>query len=239
MLRLSLRQMAGRRRLLLLVALAAIPVVLAVILNAFLSDEEDFNEGFTNLIIDGLLISAIMPIVVMTLATSAFGNEVEDRTLNVLMLKPVSRYAIVFPKLLGSVLVAGPLMAGAGVIVAVIALGDGGVRALLAVGLSLTAGVVAYAAMFTWAGLISSKALAFALVYVFLWESLLTSFFSGIRFLSIRGYALGILNGVDGVTFVSIENRVVGLTTAIVGTVLVTVVFGLLTVRRLQRMDVQ
>ena len=46
MLRLSLRQLAGRRRLLLIFLLAALPVVLAVILNAFASDDQDFNTNF-------------------------------------------------------------------------------------------------------------------------------------------------------------------------------------------------
>ena len=141
-----------------------------------------------------------MPIVVMALATSAFGNELEDRTLNVLVLKPISRAAIVLPKLLASILVTAPLMAGAGVAVAVIALGDGGVRAALATGVALGVGAITYAAMFTWAGLLSSKALGFALVYVFLWEATLSSLFDGVRFLSVKGYTMGILYGLDETT---------------------------------------
>ena len=93
--------------------------------------------------------------------------------------------------------------------------------------------------MFTWAGLVSTKALGIAVVYVFLWELLLASLLSGIRYLSIRGYTLSILHGLDNATFASIEGRVIEFPAALAGAALVTVGFVVLTIRRLQRMDVQ
>ena len=238
MLRFSLRQLAGRRRLLLVFLLSALPVVLAVILNAFASDDQDFNENFINTILDGIIIAGVMPIVVMSLATAAFGNEMEDRTLNVLVLKPVSRTAIVLPKLTASIVIAAPLLIAAGAAVTLIALEGGGTRAALATVAALFAGVVTYAAVFTWAGLMTSRALGFALVYVFLWEGILATFLGGVRYLSVRGYTLGILHGLDEQTFDSIGDRAIEFPAAVVGAVVVAVVFILLTVRRLQRMDV-
>ena len=235
MLRLSLRQLAGRRRLLLIFLLAALPVVLAVILNAFASDDQDFN---TNFIVDGLIIAGVMPIVMMSLATAAFGNELEDRTLNVLVLKPVRRSSIVLPKLAASIVIAAPLLIVAGVAVTLIALESGGARAALATVAALLAGVVTYAAVFTWAGLLTSRALGFALVYVFLWEGLLATYLGGVRYLSVRGYTLGILHGLDEQTFGSIGDRAIEFPAAVAGAAVVAVVFILLTVRRLQRMDV-
>ena len=70
MLSFSLRQMAGRRRLAIIGLLALVPVALAFILHAFVGDEHDFTDGFSQLVLDGLLIGVIMPIVVMTLATA-------------------------------------------------------------------------------------------------------------------------------------------------------------------------
>jgi ABC-2 type transport system permease protein len=239
MLRLSFRQMAGRRRFALLFVLAALPVGLAIILNVFVSDDSEFDREFINTLIDGMIIAAIMPLVVMALATSAFGNEIEDNTLNVLVLKPISRASIVIPKLIGSIAYTAPLVVGSGVAVTPIALGDGGGRAAVATGVALLVGAVTYAAVFTWAGLISTKALGIAVVYVFLWEGLMTSFLGGVRYLSIRGYTLGILYGLDETTFASIEDRVIGFPAAIVGAGLVTVGFTVLTVLRLKRMDVQ
>ena len=168
-----------------------------------------------------------------------YAFELEDRTLNVLVLKPISRLSIVVPKLLGSIIVTGPVLVAAGVAVTAIALGGGGARALLATAAALSTGVIVYAAVFTWAGLISSRSLGFALVYVFLWEGLVTNFLSGARYLSVRGYTLGILHGLDEETFTPLAGRVIELPAAIVGAALVTIVFFVLTVRRLQRMDVQ
>ena len=236
--RLTLRQLAGRRRLAIVVLLAALPIGLAIVLNGFLAAEEDFTENFVMGLVDRMLVSIILPIIVMTLATAAFGNEVEDRTLNMLVLKPVSRVSIVLPKLLGSIVIAAPLLVAATVAVSLIALADGGARAAAAAGAALLVGVVAYAALFTWAGLLTTHALGFGLVYVFLWENLVTSFLPGVRYLSVRGYTLGTLYGLDDVTFRSIGDDVIELPAALVGAGVVSVAFFLLTVRRLRRMDV-
>ena len=235
--RLSLRQMAGRRRLALVLALAALPVGLAVLIDAFAPGGAESNREFIEIIVDALIVAAILPLVVMALATAAFGNEVEDGTLNVLVLKPLSRQSIVLPKLIGSVLVAGPLVVASGTAVAAIAVGGGG-QAVAATAGGLAVGVVTYAAVFTWAGLVSSRALAFGLVYVFLWEGLVTSFLSGVRYLSVRGYTLGILHGLDPDTFAVLDDRVIEFPAAVAGAAAVTVGFFLLTVRRLGRMDV-
>ena len=95
-----------------------------------------------------------------------------------------------------------------------------------------------YATVFTWAGLISSHALGFSLIYVFLWEALVTSLFSGVRYLSVRGYVLSIINGIDGERFGTLDERVIEFPAALVGAAVVTLLFFWLTVRRLRRMDV-
>ena len=239
MFKLTLRQMAGRRRLGLILLLAALPVGLAVVLRTFASGDEEFAENFINGIVDAMIIAIIMPLAIMTLATSAFGNELEDRTLNVLVLKPVPRFSIVLPKLLGSIIVVAPLMAVAGIAVMLIGLDKTDGPAIIATGAALIVGVITYAAMFTWAGLLSSRALGFAVVYVFIWEGLLSSFLSGIRYLSVRGYTLSIIHGLDEETFSSISDRVIEFPAGLVGAIVVTVLFTYLAVRRLQNMDVQ
>lgn len=238
MLSLSLRQVAGKRKIAIIALLAALPIGLAILLHALVGDEQDFNDGFPQLVIDGLLLGVILPIVVMTLATPAFGNEVEDRTLNVLILKPVRRIAIVLPKYLASVIVAGGLLAGAGVAIVLIALSSGGVQAVFAIAVSILTGVLAYGALFTWMGLMSSKALGFALVYVFLWEQFLSRFIRGIRYFSVREYSLSILHGLDDETFSVFEPRVIEFEAAVTAAVIVVLVFFFLTLRRLSRMDI-
>ena len=239
MLRFSLNQMVDRRRIAMVSILALIPVGLTLILSRQVGDGETLDPSP---ILDGMVIAGVLPLVVMALATSAFGNELEDRTLNNLVLKPVSRVLIVLPKMAASIIIAAPVMVVAGLVVTLLALSGGGAgvdaRPILAAGVAMLAGAVAYATLFTWLGLATARALPLALVYVFLWEGILVSFVSGTRYLSVRGYTLGILYGLDEQTFASVGNRAIELPAAAAGAVLVTIAFAMLTVRRLQKMDV-
>ncbi len=236
-LELSLRQLAGRWRLLIIFFLASLPVVITVLVRVLGGDDESTQDDFVQGMLGGMIVAAIMPIVAMTLATAAFGNELEDRTLSYLLLKPVRRIFVALPKLLATVIVAGPLMAASSVAVVSVALGVEAQTAV-AVGLAVFLGVVAYSAAFTWAGLISSHALGFALVYVFLWEGIISGFLSGVRYLSIRAYTLSIMFGMDETGMSALEESVIEFPAAIVGAALVTAGFLWLTVRRLRTMDV-
>ncbi len=234
---LSIRQLTGRWRISLIMLLAALPVGLAVIVSLTVSDDVTFNEDFTDILLNGMLVAGILPIVTMALATSSFGNELEDKTLGFLALMPVARWRIVLPKVLASLVICGPLLVISGVVATLLGF-DGEIRPALAVAVALGAGVVAYAAIFTWAGLVTSRALPFALVYVLLWEGVMSTFMSGVDYLSVRGYTLGIMSGMDPSSFTALEDSVIEFPVAIGGAAVVTVLFLWLGVRRLQRMDV-
>ena len=233
---LSLRQM-GKRRLILIALLSMLPVALAAAIASFASSEESISEDFVTILVNGMIIGGIAPIVTMALATAAFGDEVDDRTLNYLTLKPVPRYQIVVPKFLAPVIVAAPVLIISSMLAVAIGLG-GGIKPLLAIALALFAGVVTYASVFTWAGLISSRALAFGLVYVFLWEGLVSTFLEGIRYISVRNYILAIMHELDEETFQVLAGNVIEFPAAIVGAVAVSLVFLLLSIFRLRTMDV-
>ena len=233
---LSLRQLTGRWRLALIFLLAALPVGLAVILSLTAGGGDD-SGIFINLLLDGMLVAAILPIVTMALSTAAFGNEVEDRTLSYLVLKPIARWRIAMPKVLASIAISGPLLVASGVAAALLGF-DGDVRAAVAVGVAIFAGVAAYAAVFTWLGLLTNRAIAFALIYVLLWEGVIGTFLQGVNYLSVRGYTLAIMYGINETGFEELGSRVIEFPAGIVGAVVVTVVFLFLLVRRLHRMDV-
>jgi ABC-2 type transport system permease protein len=231
----------------LLVLLAALPIGLAVIVSLSLGDDETSNEGFVNTLLDGLLIGGVMPIISLVLATTLFGNEVEDHTLNYLVLRPVPRFQIVVAKLAAALVIGLPLVvlsgviatwSGAGTIGSDIALLDSTPRGIAAVAIAVLLGFVAYSSLFTWAGLMSTRALPFALIYVVLWEGVIASFFGGIRYISVRGYTLGLVHGLDEQSFGELSGRAIELPAALIGIVAISVGFFLLTVRRLQRMDV-
>ncbi len=231
---LSLRQLTGKWRVVLILLLAAIPVGLAFVL---VGGGSNVNEDFVNGLLDGLMVGAIMPLVTMALATAAFGNEVEDKTLSYVFLKPVARWRIVVPKFLASVVIAAPLAVVSGAAATYIGL-EGDAQTTVAVAAALFVGVIAYASVFTWAGLMTTRALPFAIVYVFLWEGLLSTFVGGIRYLSVRGYTLAIMNGLDNNGLETLGDRVIEFPAAIVCAVLTTAIFLGLTVYRLRRMDV-
>ena len=237
---LTMRQLTGKWRLAIIVLVAAMPV--AVVL-AFRATGEADDMSANNLqdavrvFLDGMIIAAVLPIVTMTFATATFGNEVEDGTLGYLVLNPMWRWSIVLGKMLAPVAIAAPVLIVSGAAVALIGL-DGDMRTAAAVGVGLLAGVVGYSVIFAWLGLATSHPLGFALVYVFLWEGLLSSFLGGIRYLSVRAYTLTLMEGIDDSRLEALSELTIELPAAIVGVIVVSAAFFWLTVRRLRSMDV-
>ena len=264
---LSLRQLSGKWRLGIILLLAAVPILISVAVvslapNAEMNvsmtvdsgdaasdpgEEETTDSGgttsqedidnWTTALLGVLIVAAILPIVTMALATACFGNELEDRTLGYIVLNPVPRWKIVLSKVLAPVAIAGPALILSGVVVAFIGL-DGDIMTALAVAAGLLAGIVAYSAIFVWAGLMTTHAIGFALLYVFLWEGLLST-------LARRGPVLeraGLCHDVDGghrrVTAGRVEGYVDRATCRHRGGRRGFGVFYLMAVVRLRRMDV-
>ena len=234
--RLTLRQLLGRWRVLLIVFLASLPTLIVLLVKWQDPENADYNQEFVQGMIDAMIVGGIMPIVTMTVASAAFGNELEDRTLYYLVLKPVSRVHIVLAKLVATFALAAPVVVASGVVATALVGADAG--AVFTVGIALLAGVAAYASIFTWAGLITPRALSYGLVYVLVWEGILSSFLTGVRYLSVRGYTLSLLHGIDAKNFEILEDRVIAFPAAIVGAVGIALVFFFLAQHRLRTMDV-
>lgn len=231
---LSIRQLAGGKRIWLMLVLAAIPLVFAVIFTLVDSEATaaEFSDGLTN----ALIASTILPLVMLVLATAAFGNELEDRTLSFLVLKPIARWRIVVPKLFASLIVGGlPVVLSGWLATLIVTDGDPGHAAATAA--ALLVGAVAYAALFTWAGLAVRHALPFGVAYIFVWEAALSSFLGGTRFFSVRQYTLAVVHGIDDSRLrgASIE---LGLIEGLIGAAVAVAVFTALATRRLGRMDI-
>jgi ABC-2 type transport system permease protein len=231
---LTLRQLAGSRRLWLVLLLVSLPVLAGLLFHA--AEHTATAAEFADDITASLLASGILPLVVVLLATSAFGNELSDRTLGYLVLKPVPRWQIVAPKLLATLVVGGVPVALSG-LAAVLVIEEGDAGGALATGLGLLVGAAAYAAIFLWAGLASRHALIIGLVYVFVWEASLAAYLDGIRFLSVRRYTLALISGLDPDRLATLDLSLSGAAGAI-GPAVVIVGFSLLAVRKLTRMDV-
>lgn len=234
---LSLRQLTGKGRVLTIAGLALVPMIPALVW--LLTSAKPSASDLDDVLINAMLASAILPIVALTVATTALGNELEDKTLSNLTLAPVARWRIVAAKLGASATLIVPVIAASGaasVLIAFTGAGLGGsARAAAAVGVALAVGALVYASLFVWLGLFSSRPLAIGLLYVFVWEGLFSSFVEGVKYLSVRQYTLGIVQAIDGSRF---TDEVIGTTAAVVIAAVVFSLFALLTVRRLMRMDV-
>ena len=230
---LTLRQLSGRWRVLIMSLLAAMPVLITAI--ALAADDAPSVDDFEAFVLSALLAGAIAPLVMLAIAAPAFANELEDRTLANLTITPLPRWKIVLPKLLATISIAAPFIAASALATSYIAfLGDP--RAMLAVTLSALVGVALYASAFTWLGLITSQAIGVGLFYIVLWEGFFARFISGVRILSIRYYALALMHGLDDRRFAALQH--LGLGAALVVCALIIAGFSWLAIRRLRRMDV-
>ncbi|NQV22806.1 MAG: ABC transporter permease [Rhodopirellula sp.] len=232
--RLTLRQLAGRWRLLITIFLATLPVLMSVV-GRLVGDEAGPDHEFEDFVLNGMLAGSIMPLVVLAIASAAFANEIEDRTLANLTLSPIPRWKIVVPKLLASMSIAGPFIGISGFLTGYIAF-SGDMTASIAIAVGALVGVALYSSVFIWAGLMTTRAIGFGLLYVFLWEGIFSGFVSGVRFLSIRHYSIALMHGLDERRFTDADN--LSFTVAIVTSIVVFSLFLLLSIRRIRRMDV-
>lgn len=232
---LSLRQTATPRKIAVALILASIPIVLSII-DVVFSEAPD-PDGFIEIILERFIAAVILPLLAITVATSTLGNELEDKTLGFIMTKPIARWKIAVPKYASAVVFTIPPIVISSVVVVALSVSTEP-TALITVAVAVVLGVITYTSVFMWLGLLTSRALAFALLYVFIWEGLLTEFLGGIRFVSVRGYVLATLNGMDSETFGILASKSIDLYAALIGGALVALVFFFLTVRRLNRMDV-
>lgn len=183
----TLRGLLGRRRALLMVLLAALPIIVGIVIRLG-GGRSDAPE-----ILDTLVIRTVLPLVALVIGTAAIGSEIEDGTLVFLLAKPIARWRIALAKLavaaaLTVVLVVPPIVI-TGILVG--GTGSSSLAAIAGFVIAAMAGGTAYAVAFTVLGAITSRALIVGLGYTLLWEGVLAGLLEGTRFLSIRQATLG------------------------------------------------
>lgn len=187
---LTVRQHLGGKAARVVAGLSTIPVIFALIY--LINPDVDVARVFlVDVIVRRLWLPTLLPITVLITATAAFGNELDDRTLLYLTLKPVPRWRIVLGKFVGTIVVTAPiiLLAVLGTSLIVLRGEAGDNLRLVAAFLAATfAGVVAYTAIFLLVSLLVSRALLVGMFYSFIWESVLGRFLPGLRIVSIRHF---------------------------------------------------
>ena len=230
---LTLRQLLGRWRLLIMTVLASMPVIVAVL--TLRSSRAPSVDEFEMIVFSAMLAGSIGPLVVLAIASAAFANEIEDRTLANLTLSPIPRWMIVMPKLLASITIAAPFIGVSAFLTGHTAfLGDA--TATIAVTVSALVGVALYSSAFVWLGMVTTQAIGIGLLYIVLWEGFFSGFVSGVRLLSIRHYSIALMHALDPRRFAGADHLSTG--AAIATSIFVFGGFLLLSIRRLRQMDV-
>jgi ABC-2 type transport system permease protein len=230
----ALGQLLAGRRLVVTVLLSAIPLLAPALLFAARgnTDPVDFSLGlFRNLVLPFLL-----PVVSLAFATAALGSEVRDGTATNLLLKPITRAAILAAEFAAAVLatlvVLLPLLVASQAIA--------GTTSSLLVGTlaATTVGALAYCALGVALSLFIGRALAVGLVYVVLWEGALVSVAPSASSLAVRGYAEGVLAAITAHDGPVVTTRLGPVSSIVLATV-VTLLALALAARRLARMDIR
>jgi ABC-2 type transport system permease protein len=230
----TLRQLLGRRRALLLTLFCAVPILIALLYRAANGEDVDHFAG----IIEVLCLNLILPIVAVLFGTAAFGAEIEDGTIVYLMAKPVGRWALVAGKLVATVSLTAFLTAGSvfiACLIAIISLGERGLEATEIYTTAMVVGSICYVSLFVALSLFTRRALLIGFGYVMVWEAMLSNLLPGIANLSIRQYSLGV-----GQIFHDLppERAAIEPATAVPLAIILVVVATVLATRKLMRLEI-
>ena len=191
------RGLLSRRRFLLMVLLAAVPVLVAVLVRV--GGRAVDSADAAGRVMDLLVVRAVLPLLALVFGTAALGSELDDGTGIYLLTKPIARWRIVLAKLTVTAGLTVALVVPSVVLVGLLVTGIGGAGSDVVArfaGASVV-GAIAYGAVFLALGAATGRALIVGLVYTFLWEGGLAGLFEGVRVLSIRQYVLGIAGSGD------------------------------------------
>lgn len=171
----TLRQLLGGRRIILLALMGLLP---AGVLAVLLADErvasgarQAFHEAPLT-----ILFFVVLPVASLVFGAAALGDERRDATLSFILLRPLPRSVLAGAKLLGAWVAAFTVVGTGSAAMSLVM----GVRfslwsslgpLLLAAALS----TLAYTSVFLVLGYLTQRAVLLGLVYVFVWESGMTS----------------------------------------------------------------
>lgn len=210
----TIRATLGRRRALLF----AIPAVVLILVTAVLKASHPPSRPWPSHVLGTFGFSVLLPLTALIIGSSVLGAEIDDGSAIHLLATPVRRSSVIVTKFLvatGLTIIfaavpelIGALISGGGSTEQVVKFTQNGPPVVtpgtlisntsFAVGLFVGALVCAviYNAIFVMVSAATTRAIAVGLLYVLIWEALLSNFVSGARLLSVSHYGLGIANGI-------------------------------------------
>jgi ABC-2 type transport system permease protein len=210
----TLRATLGRKRALLF----ALPALILILFTVALKVSRPPSRPWPSHVLGTFGFSVLLPLTALIIGTSVLGAEIDDGSIIHLLATPVRRSSVIMTKFavataLTMVFAAVPeliaaLISGGGNAPPQAINGPGGLvqygpgaaisGGKFALGLFVGALVssIIYNAIFVMVSVATTRAIAVGLLYVLIWESLLSNFVSGARLLSVSHYGLGIANGI-------------------------------------------
>ena len=203
--RITLRATLSRKRALLF----ALPAVVLILLTVALKATKAPLRPWPSHVLGTFGFSVLLPLTALIIGTSVFGAEVDDGSIIHLLATPVRRSSVVVtkflvatglamvfaavPELIGALIAGGGSASSLGDKVGLVSISTSQFAAGLFVG-ALACSVI-YNAVFVMVSTATTRAIAVGLLYVLVWEVLLSNFVSGVKLLSVSHYGLGIANG--------------------------------------------
>jgi ABC-2 type transport system permease protein len=189
---LTIRQFSRSRSLWVVAVICLIPLLFSIIPHILQDyDVRDLRWLLAQNIYLDLFAATLLPLATLVLATAALGDEIEDKTLHYLAMKPLSRARIVIEKWASVVAVTTIVVWTALLVIwAVTSWGHyTGMRDIIVPMLvSSLVGILGFGSLFMALSLVMNRALLFGVFYVFIWETTLSRFLPGIRSISISHY---------------------------------------------------
>lgn len=185
----TMRGLLGRRRTVLLLLLAGLPVLVALLARIGGARLDDALPTILE-----LGIRTVLPLTALVFGTSALGAEIEDGTAVFLVTKPVPRWVIALAKAGIAGLLAAALSVASTLLTGLLIGGFDGpsLATTFAFAVAVAIASFAYAALFVALSVVTSRALIVGLIYTLVWEGILAGLLEGTRVFSIREATLTI-----------------------------------------------
>ena len=186
----TVRATLGRRR----AVLFAIPAVVLIALTLVLRASHPAGAPWPANVLGTFGFSVLLPLTALIIGTGVLGAEIDDGSVVHLLATPVPRRDVIITKFAVAAGLTALFAAVPELVAGLLAPNSGKLALALFVGALV--GSVVYAAVFVLASVLTTRAIAFGLLYVAIWEGVLSNVVGGVRILSIAHYALGVANAI-------------------------------------------
>jgi ABC-2 type transport system permease protein len=199
---LTLRQLFAKRRLWIAVVFSLAPLLFTLVFRIVGDDGPEARVAFLTTLSLEIVLGTLLPLAAVIFGTTAFGGEVDDGTLIYLLVKPIARWQVVLSKYVVAVLSTFAIALPALFLPWLVLHGEGTpARMVTAFIIAAAAGSAIYCALFLSLGLATKRALVVGLLYVILFEAVLSRSLTGVKSLSVREFLVSIAQAVSAGAF--------------------------------------